>query len=188
MRAKYNIWVSNQVLHIIRHLHFSDSAGDKKSIRLLNKYASLKTDKNCSIPQELQDAFERYTIILGSCIGQLPEDDATSPLGKAYYEFWNAYNRHRSSSLRSTWRQTWCFPSSYKLSSSLIFSEPVSLYLTSLISPHSFCEFQLYFYCRSLLLLRFSGLFKYFLLLIQFFQWSRYSCLTVKHQFFDTPR
>lgn len=67
--------------------------GDYDSIAVLNARASLKSDKGKPIPQDVEDAWNTYINVLEQNWGWLPRDDPTSALGRAYYQFWNAYRK-----------------------------------------------------------------------------------------------
>lgn len=69
--------------------------GDYDSIAVLNARASLKSDKDRPIPQNIEDAWSKYVSLLEQNVGQLPRADPTSALGRAYYQFWDAHGKHK---------------------------------------------------------------------------------------------
>ena len=46
------------------------------------------------MPLDVATSFQKFVSELGSNLGQSPTD-GTTPLSKAYYGFWAAYNKHK---------------------------------------------------------------------------------------------
>lgn len=70
-------------------------AGDNDSIAVLNARATLISNKDKPIHEEIEDAWQMFVMILERSLGQLPKENPSSDLGRAYYQFWGAYNRHK---------------------------------------------------------------------------------------------
>lgn len=70
-------------------------AGYYDSIAVLNARATLKSNKDKPIPQEVEDAWSVFVTILEENLDRPPKDDPNSALGQAYYRFWDAHNKQK---------------------------------------------------------------------------------------------
>jgi hypothetical protein len=75
----------NNILTLARNKDFC-------SIGILDARASLKSNKDVPIPQEIEDSWVNYVESLQQNWEQQPKDNKV--LGQAYSEFWKAYNRN----------------------------------------------------------------------------------------------
>ncbi|KAI9764113.1 MAG: hypothetical protein M1840_008673 [Geoglossum simile] len=62
--------------------------GDYDSIAIINARATLKSDKEKMVPEDIEEAWQDYVSKLEVYWGQIPREDLLSPLTQAYYKFW----------------------------------------------------------------------------------------------------
>ncbi|KAI9768333.1 MAG: hypothetical protein M1840_004941 [Geoglossum simile] len=68
---------------------------DYSSIAIINARATLKADKENTVPQDIEEAWSNYIFRLEQNWGQMPNKDPLSPLGQAYRRFWDVYGRNK---------------------------------------------------------------------------------------------
>ncbi|KAI9785674.1 MAG: hypothetical protein M1839_008691 [Geoglossum umbratile] len=69
--------------------------GDYDSINIINARATLKSDKDKMVPEDIEEAWKDYVFKLEEYWGQMPGEDPLSPLTRAYYKFWEVHGTRR---------------------------------------------------------------------------------------------
>ena len=56
----------------------------------------MKSDQEKAIPQDVEDAWNTFVMVLEANWGQFPKGDPKSALGQAYYQFWVAHGKYKN--------------------------------------------------------------------------------------------